>query len=160
MAKDVETASRTLAERQQMTLRRYAEMATMIPEGDDDVELRMLEQIVDTEGAENLSKFWESQNTDGLVGHELEIVALKRQASNYEGGLGIFLVVDYVDQTTGEVGTFTSGSVAIVGQLVKAYASGWLPLSVIFRRATRPSKAGFYPEHLEIIRHKVPFPPA
>jgi len=160
MAKDVEQVTRQLAERQTMTLRRYAEMATMIPEGDDDTELRMLEAIADVDDAANLSSFWDKQNTDAIVNHKLTITGLKRQQSDYEGGLGIFLVVDYLDEDTGEQGTFTTGAVGIVGQLVKAYAAGWLPLPVTFRRATRPTKAGYFPEHLEVIRNRVPFPNA
>ncbi|MCL6626645.1 MAG: hypothetical protein K6T68_08695, partial [Alicyclobacillus shizuokensis] len=56
--------------------------------------------------------------------------------------------------SSGERLTVTTGSVSIVAQLARAVAIGALPLRCIPRVANKPTKQGYYPQHLEISRNQ------
>jgi len=45
---------------------------------------------------------------------------------------------------------WTTGSVSVVAQLVKAFMLGALPLYATIRKAERPTANGYYPQHLEV----------
>lgn len=108
-------------------------------------------QIMSVENVAQLGSAWESENTKALVGKVVQITGLSKMESDLPEGLPYFLIVQYLDTETGEVGTFTTGTVSVVAQLAKAYAEGWLPLDCRVEQSKRPTKDGYYPLHLKVL---------
>lgn len=131
------------------TIRLFAQMASMIPTETGAAYDRILDQILNAGRWEDLDAPWETDDVAALQGHVIRVDRLERRPSDYRQGLGIFLVIHGVDANTGERRTITSGSVAVVAQLVKAYALGVLPVFVEFVVAERPTTDGYRPHHLK-----------
>jgi hypothetical protein len=129
--------------------RRFAEMAMTIPDDDAGGMDRIIEQIIGARSWEDLNAPWESTDAEKLVGHILKVDKLTRRPSDFRSGLGIFLVVRSVDVRTHEEIVWTTGSIAIVAQLVQAYLMGAIPCFVEIVIAERPTEAGFRPHHLK-----------
>ena len=135
----------------EVSLAEFGKMAEQIPEVGGDGMDAMVARILSAESPEQLSSSWQSDNTRAYVDRQLQILSVKRAASDFADGWGIFLVVEAVNDADGEHVTFTTGSQAIVLQLVMAHAKGWLPLDVVVRQSKRPTKDGYYPLHLEVL---------
>ncbi len=124
-----------------------------IPETSDDGYERLLLQLAAAEDAADLGAPWRAGGMTQYLDRPLEVRALRRIPSDYDGGLPFFLVVDAGDLLTGELVTFTTGAVSVVAQLAKASQLGAIPgWRVIPRQSDRPSSSGFYPQHLEVMR--------
>lgn len=130
---------------------RLVDMAKLIPDGSQDTGLTaLLAQVERAGSAEELSAAWDTTGGEALIGKRLRIMSLKRLQSDFADGLGLFLVVTAVDTKTGEVVTFTTGSVAIVAQLIVANARNWLPIEAEVVKSDRPTPDGYYPQHLHV----------
>lgn len=132
----------------------FEPLLAMIPEagGDGAGYETILRQLAQAQDASELDAPWRAGGLQLYQDTSLVITDIRRMPSDYQGGLGWFLVVDAVVKGTGERIAVTTGSVGVVAQLVKAYALGALPLTVIPRRSKKASKAGFYAWHLEMAR--------
>ena len=146
-----DTTSTELATIDPATVKRFAQMATMVPSEDGGGYERILDAILSAESWETLSDPWESTNAEKLRGKRLRVESVMRRPSQFAGGLGIFLVVKSVDLKTGEALVWTTSSVAIIAQLVRAYALRAFPLVAEVVIADRPTSQGFYPQHLHIL---------
>lgn len=129
----------------------FVEMAMVVPSEDGSGMERIVAQLLSAESWEQLSDPWESTNAEQLRGKRLRIDSVMRRPSQYKGGLGIFLVVKGVNLGTGEAIVWTSSSAAIIAQLVRAYAKGWIPCVCEIVIADRPTEAGYYPHHLRFL---------
>ncbi len=123
-----------------------------VPEPSGDAYGRIIEQIANATKASELDSPWSTDSFLKLDGKEILVNGITKVPSDYPGGLPWFLVVDYTDKDTGEECTATTGSVAVVMQLVKAYILKALPLSVQVIVAERETRNGFHPVHLRIVR--------
>ena len=132
-------------------------MATMIPAESGSGAEDILRQILSAETWEQLSQPWETSSVDDLLGRRLMLTHAVRRPSTFGQGLGIFLVLHMVDIRTGEKVVKTTGSLAVVGQVCRAYAIGAMPLEVEWCRAERPTEAGYFPQHLKVHDY---YPPA
>lgn len=130
-------------------VQQFAQMAVMIPDEGDDAYESILTQILGVSDWEKLSDPWRSLSAEKLAGKRIRIDKLVRRPSDYQTGLGLFLVVHYTDVKTGETGVWPTGSVAIVAQLAKAHAAGWLPIYAEVKISERATKDGYKPHHLE-----------
>ena len=81
-------------------------------------------------------------------------VELSRQCQFGHEWLGWYLVVKCDQPEIGEEFTTTTGSVSIVAQLVRAHVAGWLPLLVVPKQSEKPTRKGYRPMHLELVRSK------
>lgn len=123
-----------------------------IPEAPEADALSIAAQVLKATSVESLDAPWK---TEGLVSYEgirLTVTGVRRLPSDFADGIGFYVIIDGVLTGTGEMVTFTTGSVSVVMQLGRAIQLDALPLAVIPRRAAKPSKAGYYPWHLEIDR--------
>ena len=132
-------------------LARFAAMAESIPEVGGEGMDSLIASVVNASKPEDLSRAWESMGTEDLIGKTIQVTGIKRAPSDYEGPLGVFLVVEAVDIGSGELVTFTTGAVSVVLQLVKAHAEKWFPLDCVIQKAARPTKDGYYPLHLKVM---------
>lgn len=132
------------------TLKMFANMVTMIPEAEGSAYDAILTSLLNAESWDQLDDPWDTSKTEMLIGVEQKITAITRRPSTYKGGLGMFLVVHAEDMRTNKPLVWTTGSVAMVGQLVRAYARGWMPLYAEIIIAANPTQNGYYPQHLQI----------
>ena len=129
----------------------YEAMIETVPESGGDGMDSILEAIAQAESPDDLDAPWRSAGLEDYINVPLVIRAIRKVPSDYQGGLPWFLVADAVVVPTGELVTITTGAVAPVAQLVRAYHQGWLPWTVIPRQSDRASKSGYYPQHLEAV---------
>jgi hypothetical protein len=111
----------------------------------------ILRQLAQASTLDDLNAPWRSQDAEQLLELALTITGIKKAPSTYGGGLAWFLVVDAYREDTGELVTFTTGSINIVGQLVKAWSLGGLPCRARIVQAKTPTRNGNYPQHLEFL---------
>jgi hypothetical protein len=128
----------------------FAAMAMMIPSETTDALDSIIGQILNSPSWEQLADPWETANVDKLKGRVLRVDQLTRRPSQFKDGLGVFLVVNATDTRSGEALVFTTSSMSVVAQLVKAHVAGWLPLYVELVVAERATEAGYKPHHLVV----------
>lgn len=136
-------------------VKQFAEMARTLPRADEEGGARMLEAILNASSPEALNAVTEGIDSAKLAGEELVMESLSISPSDHAGGLGFFLVVKGIRVATGEPVTFTTGSMQTVAGLVRAHAQGWLPMAAKIVVADKPTKNGFYPQSLRIIKTNV-----
>ena len=136
-------------------VQRWQELAAAIPDAegsDGDGALRIAEALFDASSPEELDQPWDSRDLSALLNMPVRIVGVRKAPSDYTHGPGFYLILDLVDLETGEKMAATTGAVGVMAQIVKAAAAGWIPLSVVLREAQRPTKAGYKPQHLEVLK--------
>ncbi len=127
----------------------YRSMLDAIPYSEDDGFSAIMSQIANAASPEDLDSAF---NADGLrdwVNKEIVIEDVKKADSDFQGDLGVFLILDFYDKESGEKVTATTGAQSIMCQVMMAYVKGWLPLNCIVRQKDKPTKKGFYPMHLQ-----------
>lgn len=132
----------------------YESMLASVPEAGDSGYESILEAIALATDASQLDAAWRSAGFEELAGIPLTVRGIRKVRSEFAGGLPWFLVVDAVNETSGEPLTLTTGAVSVVAQLTKAWALQAFPLRVRPVVAERPSSSGYYPQHLEILPSK------
>lgn|SRR5487761_62857 len=135
------------------TLATINELAQSIPwveSGAEDAELRIAEQVLAAGSAAELGSPWEARKFEALLDVPVRVVAMRRAESDYQSGPGWYLILDVIELETGEKVTVTTGALAVMVQLVKAQAAGWMPLLCTLRQSLKPSKLGYRPQHLEV----------
>lgn len=137
------------------TLATFAHMAAVIPDAEGAGMDNMLAAILGADSWDQLDAPWSTTSTDDAIGVVVTVTDLSRRPSDFAEGLGVYLIVSGYRTETGEPITYTTGSVSVVAQLVRAYAIGALPLTTKLVKAERASANGYYPVHLQVIRHEV-----
>lgn len=132
-------------------LRRFADMVATLPQDDGNGAESIVDQILNAESFEELDSPWSTTDTDGLIGRVITIRDVKARRSDFAEGLGFYVIASGNDYQSGDPITFTTGSVSVVAQLVRAYVIGALPLVCSLVKADRPTKDGYYPQHLAIV---------
>ena len=130
----------------------FGSMIEAVPAVGEDAWESILGALAAAETVEALDSPWRTGSLEDLKDTPIRILGIRQAPSDYEGGLRVYLVIDAIRLDTGEKVVCTTGSVSAVAQLVRAHALKAFPLTVIPRVASRPTSAGFYPQHLEISR--------
>lgn len=112
----------------------------------------ILTQIINADSVLELDSPWQSAGMGRYNGYALEITSIKRLESDFPGGLGWYLLCEGTVMETGEYKAFSTSAVAAMAQLLVAWSRGYFPYQVYVRIATKPTKKGFYPIHLETYR--------
>jgi hypothetical protein len=129
----------------------YDSMLASVPDAEGEGYERILEQIAAATNPADLDSPWRSGDLAELAGIPLVIRGIRKRPSDFGGGLPWFLIVDAVNEVTGEPLVVTTGAVSVVAQLTKAYALNAFPLRVRPVVAERPTSSGYYPQRLEIL---------
>lgn len=132
------------------TRRQFAMMVTAVPDAEGSGAERIVLSILNAKTWDELDDPWDSSKGEVFVDVEQRIDSIMRRPSTFADGLGVFLVVRGKRMDTDEEIVWTTGSVSVVAQLVKAFMLGALPLYATLRKAERPTERGYYPHHLEI----------
>lgn len=130
--------------------RRFQEMATVIPETESDGGFGIVLDVLAANDIFDLDKTWQEKDLDALLKRKLVFDSISRSDSTYQDGLGVFLVVRCTDPENGEEVVFSTGSVNIVAQLVKAHLLGAFPFVGRLIQAEKPSRNGYYPQHVQL----------
>lgn len=129
----------------------YEAMLDTVPDAGDAGVENILEQIASATSAADLDEPWRAGGLGKYVDTPIVITGIRKMPSDFDGPIGFFLVVDGAIRATGEKLVATTGSLSVVAQLVKAWQLDSFPIVVVPRLAKRPTKEGFYPQHLEIV---------
>lgn len=127
-------------------------MLAEVPEPDDDAAARIVMEIMGAQSIEDLDKPWDVEGMRDYDGTVLQVQSITKMPSDYQTGLGCYLVCRCSQPGLGEVFTLTTGSVNIVAQLVRAHTLNAFPLEVIPRQSEKPTRKGYRPMHLELVR--------
>jgi hypothetical protein len=131
-------------------------LAEAVPESTpEEAYARIAAQVLAAEDIEALNRPWQSEGLRAHLDRPLIVHAIKRMPSDYEGGLGWYLVLDCEDARHRRVVT-TTGSVAICLQLAKAWQLGLFPVGIIASEAKRKTARGFTPLRAEVFTAKMP----
>lgn len=126
----------------------FSQMATLIPSADGASVPDILEAVLRASSWEQLDSPWDACDASRLVGRLFRIENVLRRPSLHPGGLGVYLVVRCTDGKTGERFAWTSSSLNVCAQLVRAYAGGWLPLFATVTIVTGSADRGYRPHYL------------
>ena len=141
----------------QATMALFAQMAVGIPEADDgDAYENIVLQLLNAEDLDAFNAPWDSAAAEHLAGKRLRIEELARRASDYAGGLGIYIVVKGVILDTGETFVWATGGIANVASLARIHFTGKLPAIAELVIADTPTSNGNRPQHLRILSLGVP----
>lgn len=134
---------------------RFEMFFLQVPEADsEEAVMRIVEAIFAAEEATELDAPWSGEGMKAYLGHLIHVQGIRRLPSDYTTGPGWYLGCECVVDSTGEKVFVTTGSVAIMAQLVTAFVKGMLPIGAVPRQAERKSRNGYYPMHLEIWRRE------
>jgi len=127
-------------------------MLEKVPEADDDAYVGIIRSIIEAKDVAGLDAPWTAKSLQAYVDSPIRVDAIRKMPSDFDEGLGLYLVLDCTVSNDGEKATLTTGSVNIVVQLVRAFTLDALPLVCIPRLSKKPSKAGYRPMHLEMVQ--------
>jgi hypothetical protein len=130
----------------------YEAMIATVPEAGGEGFEGILAAIALATDVADLDAPWRAEGLKAFVNAPIRVTGIRKMPSDYAGGLPWFLIIDGAIKATGETVAITTGAVSVVAQLVKAWQLGSYPLDVIPRIATRASRNGYFPMHLEIVR--------
>lgn len=122
-----------------------------IPDAPDDAEARIIEQILNAQSIGDIDAPWRSGSLGKYNGTVLTITEVSKIPSDKDAGIGYFLVVRGTVRGTGEAFTASTSSHSVLAQLTRLWLANAFPVDVIPRKSERPSRNGFYPEHLEMV---------
>lgn len=141
----------------QATMALFAQMSVGIPEADDgEAYENIVLQLLNAEDLDAFNAPWDTDAAASLAGKMLRIDSMARRASDFAGGLGIYIVTKGVRLDTGEPFVFTTGGIANVASLARIHFTGKLPAIVELVVADTPTANGFRPQHLKIHSLSVP----
>lgn len=141
----------------QATMALFASMAVGIPEADDgEAYENIVLQLLNAEDLDAFNAPWDTEAAAALAGKMLKIESMARRASDFAGGLGLYIVVKGTRLDTGEPFVWTTGGIANVATLAKLHYTSKLPAIVELVIADTPTANGFRPQHLKLHSLSVP----
>lgn len=150
--KDVATAQDRDAVQMEALSRKLDEMIATVPGDEGDALISMIDALITADRIDDLDAPWRNEGMEDYLNQPLNVVSIKKVPSDIADGPGWFLVVSAVQAESGEVVSVTTSSVMIMVSLILAHNRGWLPHIFIPRQASKPTKNGYYPMHLEVYR--------
>lgn len=128
-----------------------AHVANLKTESPQDMQERILRQILTAETAEDVLNAGAITKADDLIGVPMTIMSLRAADSDYEQGADYYLLVDAKIVSNGDMITFQTGAMDVVAKLVALDMKHMLPITAVMERASKATKAGFYPIFLRAV---------
>ena len=127
-------------------------MVAQVPDAGGDGSA-IIAQIAAAQSPDALNDPWEGEPLDleTMLGLTLRFERIAKAPSDFQDGLGFYLLVDAVRGDTGEYVRLTTGSTNVVPQLVRAYVMGWLPRWATVEQSKKATTRGFFPQHLHFV---------
>lgn len=126
------------------------QLIAAIPDAPDDAEARIIEQILNAQDMRDIDAPWRSGSLSKYNGVTLTVTEVSKLPSDKDPAIGYFLVLRGTVRGTGEPFVASTSSHAVLAQLTRLYLAEAFPVDVIPRKSDKPSRNGFYPEHLEM----------
>jgi hypothetical protein len=122
-----------------------------IPEagGDDEGILRA---ILAAQSPDDIDAPWRGQGLRFLVETVIKVNGIRWARSDFQEGIGIFLIVD-VTLADGERTVVTTGSASVVLQLCRLHQMDAFPMEFVVKEAQSKRDPGRKPMHLEVYQH-------
>jgi hypothetical protein len=134
------------------TMALFAQMAVKIPEADDGGAYESIVlQLLGATDVDGLNAPWDTSKAEALANHRLKIETIERRPSDFNAGLGLYLVCKGVDIGTGEPFVWSTGSVSVVAQLARAFFLDKFPIIAELVISDTPTKNGYRPQRLNVI---------
>lgn len=134
------------------TMALFAQMAVGIPEADDGGAYEnIVLQLLNATDVDGLNAPWDTSDAEKLANHRLKIESVQRRPSDFNAGLGLYLVVKGVDMGTGETFVWSTGSISVVAQLARAHFLEKFPVIAELIISDTPTKNGYRPQRLNVI---------
>lgn len=141
----------------QATMALFAQMAVGIPEADDgEAYENIVLQLLNADNVDDFNAPWDTAAAAQMAGKRLRIESMARRASDFAGGLGMYMVLKGVILDTGESFVLTTGGVANVATCARIHFTGKLPAIVELVIADTPTANGYRPQHLKVHSLSVP----
>lgn len=122
-----------------------------VPDADTDPTERMANFIL-TQPAEKWAELWEGlPSIRDYKGRVIDVHGIRARESDFEGPVGVYLILDATDVETGAQELISCSSQMSMVQLLALHKRGQLPARVRIVEKDKPTKAGFRPIHLEYI---------
>lgn len=123
-------------------IRAYEAMLADVPEASGSGYEAIAAQLAQAQSLADLEAPWRTEGGQKYLDQWLTITGIRKVPSDYAGGLGWFLVVDAATIPDGERVSFTTGSVNVVAQLVRAHALDLFPLQakLVNLRSNKPGQ--------------------
>ena len=141
---------------QEQQIALFKQFLADVPEIDEGGYENILNNLMNAGSIYDLDAPWKADSLANYKDRAINITGVRQAPSDFQDGFGVYLVVDLIDLETGEHASVTTGAVSIVAQLARAATLDAFPLMVIPRVASKPTKKGFYPQHLEIVKEQPP----
>jgi len=136
----------------QQTMALFASMAVNIPEADDGAAYEnIVLQLLQATDVDGLNAPWDTSDAEKIAGHRIKIESIMRRPSDFNAGLGLYLVCKGVNMDTGEAFTWSTGSVSVVAQLARAHFLSAFPVIGELIISDTPTKNGYRPQRLNVI---------
>lgn len=127
------------------------EILGSIAQADEDPTPRMSAFIFTHPPEEWESLFAAIDSVKDHIGDQFIIHDMRARESDFEGPLGVYLILDVTDLQTGEKGLLSCSSQMSMVQLLALKRQDRLPATVQIVEKDKPTKAGFKPIHLRYI---------
>jgi hypothetical protein len=130
------------------TIKRTLEL---VPQVDEDPTERMAAFIVN-QPADKWEELWAGlPSIRDYKGRQIVVHDIRARESDFEGPLGLYLILDATDLATGLKELISCSSQMSMIQLVTLRKRGQLPATVEVVEKAKATKAGFHPIHLRYI---------
>lgn len=126
----------------------YEGMMADVPEAESGSYDRILEQLAEAKSLTDLEAPWRARGGEQYLGTWLRFRGIRKSPSEFKGGIPWYLIVDAVTIPDGELATFTTGSLNVVAQLVRAHALGLFPFTAMLVESERETASGQRPQRL------------
>ena len=126
----------------------YEHWQALSTDDPQEVQERILRSIITAQSPADLLRAGEATPASELYGVPVRINAIRASESDFEAGVDWYLHVDAELLGNGDRVTFSCGARDVCIKLVKADMEGWLPITAVMERATKPTRDGFYPVFL------------
>lgn len=133
------------------TMQMFAAMAVGIPAADDGFAYdNIVLQLLQASDVDGLNAPWDTSDAEKIAGHRIVIETIERRPSDFNAGLGMYLVIKGVIPKTGEKFVWSSGSVSVVAQLARAWYLDAFPVTAQLIISDTPTKNGYRPQRLQV----------
>jgi hypothetical protein len=122
-----------------------------IAQADEDPTPRMQDFIFNHPPEEWEGLFAKLDSVKDHVNDRFIVHDMRARESDFEGPLGVYLILDVTDLQTGEKGLLSCSSQMSMVQLLALKRQDRLPATVQIIEKDKPTKAGFKPIHLRYI---------
>lgn len=125
------------------------DMKAAADRSDDDVQRAIIGRILRSDTVADILAPQAIEHARDLVDQPLTIKSVRVQESDFDEGPGIYAVCEAEVLDDGRTTTFSCGGSNVLAQLYRLAQLNALPVDLVIKRATKPTKNGFYPLWLE-----------